>query len=45
MNKVKQGSDRYKILVILASILLVLLFDHLGLFERMNNHLYDLSFR
>ena len=40
-----QGSHRYKILVIIASVLLILLSDHLGFFEGMNQHLYDLSFR
>jgi transcriptional regulator with GAF, ATPase, and Fis domain/CHASE2 domain-containing sensor protein len=45
MQTVELRSYRYKILVILATILLVLLFDHLGFFEGTNQHLYDLSFR
>jgi transcriptional regulator with GAF, ATPase, and Fis domain/CHASE2 domain-containing sensor protein len=45
MQKGKKSSHRYKILVILASVLLILLFDHLGFFEGTNQHLYDLSFR
>ncbi len=40
-----QGSHRNRILVILAAALLILLFDHLGLFEGTNQGLYDLSFR
>jgi PAS domain S-box-containing protein len=45
MDKEKKDLHKYKILVILASVFLILLFDHLGLFEGINYHLYDLSFR
>src|SRR5512135_228128 len=44
-EKVEQISCRHKISVILALVFLVLLFDHLGFFERMYYYLYDLSFR
>lgn len=40
-----QVSQRYKILTILALVVLILLVDHLGFLEGTNHHLYDLSFR
>jgi transcriptional regulator with GAF, ATPase, and Fis domain/CHASE2 domain-containing sensor protein len=45
MQKVNERSYRYRILVILASVFMILLFDHLGFFEGTNQQLHDLSFR
>ena len=45
MQRGKKDLHGYKILVILASVFLILLFDHFGFLEEMDRHLYDLSFR
>jgi len=45
MQKAKLGLQRHRTWAILASVLLILLCDHLGFFEAANRGLYDLSFR